>query len=237
MKIFIGIVQYNRSCFLREQINRIHRYLLLAREDNLDISIGDNSTNHDERRTNKAICNELGCRYMNYEMNEGDPSFHHSMALNALYQTSIEEQNDFSLFMDHDTFMFAPSNIIYESRDKHFAGIGQAKLGKMYLHPNVCLLNNRFVPRSVVDFRPCEGMDTGGRLSDYVGTLKTSEINHLKFEYGNYKYYNELTEINDIYEIIGSSFMHFIKGSNWNENCLASQRQSSLEQELQKISK
>lgn len=233
MKVFIGIVNFNKSCFLREQIARIHRYLLLAREDRLHVSIADNSTNKEERRINKLICDELGARYMDYNMNEGDPSLHHSMALNALYQTSMEEENDFSLFFDHDTFMFSPSNIIYESLEKYCAGIGQAKLSKMYLHPNCLLLNNKFVPRQIVDLRPCEGMDTGGRLADYIGSLKNEQINHLKFEYGNFSYEG----INDIYEIVGSSFMHFVKGSNWNRNPKGNERQDVLLKELQRISK
>jgi hypothetical protein len=233
MKIFIGIVQFNKSGLLREQINRIKRYLLLAREDILNISIGDNSTIHEERRVNKFICDELGARYLNYDMSDGDPSMHHSMALNALYQTSMEEENDFSLFIDHDTFLFAPTNIAYDCRDKHFAGTGQAKIGQMYLHPNTILINNKFVPRQVVDFRPCPGMDTGGRLAEYIGTLKTSDILHLKFEYGDFNYEGT----NDIYEIIGGSFMHFIKGSNWNGNPKATQREEELLKELQKISK
>ena len=173
MKIFIGIVQFNKSCFLREQINRIHRYLLLTREDKLNISIGDNSTIHEERGVNKLICDELGATYMDYCMSEGDYSLHHSMALNQLYQTSIEEKNDFTLLLDHDTFMFSSSNIIYDSREKYFAGIGQAKMGKMYLHPNCLLINNKFVPKEIINLSPCEGMDTGGRLSDYIGGLKT----------------------------------------------------------------
>lgn len=233
MKIFIGIVQFNKSCFLREQLSRINRYLLLARQDELNISIADNSTNSEERRVNEFICKELGVRYLDYDLTNADPSMHHSMALNQLFQTSIEEENDFSLFFDHDTFMFAPSNIIYESIDKQFAGIGQAKISKMYLHPNTLLINNRFVPREVVNFTPCEGMDTGGRLSDYIGGLTTSQINHLKFEYGDYNY----DGTNDKYEVIASSFMHFIKGSNWNGNKKWEQREKVLIEELQKISK
>lgn len=233
MKIFIGIVNFNRSCFLREQIARINRYLLLAREDKLSINIADNSNHEAERSVIKGLCSELNLRYMDYDLNDGDPSAHHSMALNALYQTSVEEQHDFTLFFDHDTFMFSPSNIIYESILKNFAGIGQAKMGKMYLHPNCLLINNKLVPREVVNLSPCEGMDTGGRLADYISGLETGLINHLKFEYGDFTYEG----INDFYEIIGSSFFHMIKGSNWNRNPLGKQRQQALLQELQRISK
>ena len=233
MKIFIGIVQFNKSCFLREQLVRIDRYLLRAKSDTINISIADNSTNPEERRVNKLICDELGARYMDYKMNEGDPSAHHSMALNALYQTSIEEQYDFTFFLDHDTFLFAPCNIFYESLDKNFAGIGQAKIGKMYLHPNTLLINNKFVPREAVNLSPCAGMDTGGRLADYISGLRTEQINHLKFEYGDYQY----DVINDTYEIVSGCFMHFIKGSNWNGNKKGAQRQEALEKELQRISK
>lgn len=233
MKIFIGVVQYNKSCFLREQIARINRYLLRALDDKITIAIADNSTNEDDRMVNDVLCKELGLFYMDCEFNEGDPSLHHSMALNVLYQKSIIEENDFSLFLDHDTFMFNASNIIYSSRHKHFAGIGQAKLGKLYMHPNTLLLNNKFVPKEIVDFTPCEGMDTGGRLSDYISSLRTDQINHLSFEYGDYIY----ERTNDKYEIIDKSFFHMIKGSNWNGNEFWKERQDVLLNELQKISK
>lgn len=233
MKIFIGIVNFNRSCFLREQISRIGRYLLLAREDKVNLSIADNSTDPEERKVNLFICEELGARYMDYKMTDGDPSMHHSMALNALYQTSMEEESDFTLFFDHDTFMFAPSNLLYDSREKHFAGIGQAKLGAMYLHPNCLLINNKFVPRSLVNLSPCAGMDTGGRLADYIGTLRTEQINHLKFEYGDFSYEGK----NDTYEIINGQFAHMIKGSNWNKNPKGIERQKEFLNILQKISK
>lgn len=233
MKIFIGIVQWNRSGFLREQVARIDRYLLRAKDDKITIAIADNSTNAEDRRVNEFLCKELNLFYMDCDFNEGDPSLHHSLALNELYNKSIIEENDFSLFFDHDTFMFAPSNIIYESREKHFAGIGQAKLGKMYMHPNCLLINNKFVPREAVNMSPCEGMDTGGRLSDYISGLKTSDINHLKFEHIDFNY----DGVNDIYEVLGSSFFHMIKGSNWNGNLKWQKRQEALLNELQKISK
>lgn len=233
MNIFIGIVNYNKSAFLREQIVRIGRYLLTAREDRINLSIADNSTNKEERRVNRLICEELGARYMDYDMHDGDPSAHHSMALNALYQTSIEEKSDFTFMLDHDTFMCSPCNLIYASIDKHFAGIGQAKMGKMYLHPNVLLINNKFVPREIVNFSPCAGMDTGGSMADYIGTLRTDQINHLKFEHRDFTY----DGTNDIYEVVGESFFHFIKGSNWNGNPRHESRQKALFDELQRISK
>lgn len=233
MKIFIGIVNFNRSCFLRDQVARIDRYLLRAKSDRVTICIADNSTNTEDRRINELLCNELGMFYIDCDIHEGDPSLHHSLALNILHQKSIADENDFTLFLDHDTFMFAPSNIIYDCREKHFAGIGQAKIGKMYLHPNCLLLNNKFVPPEIVNLSPCEGMDTGGRLADYIGGLKTEQLNHLTFEYGSFVY----DGINDIYEIIDRTFMHFIKGSNWNRNPKGDQRQFVLLEELQKISK
>ena len=233
MKIFIGIVQFNKSCFLREQVNRIDRYLLRAKNDKITISIADNSTNAEDHKVNEFICKELNLFYMGCDFKEGDPSLHHALALNELYNKSINEENDFSLFFDHDTFMFAPSNIIYESREKHFAGIGQAKIGMVYLHPNCLLLNNKFVPREVVDMTPCQEMDTGGRLAKYISELKASDINHLSFEYVNFHY----DGINDVYEMLGDSFFHMIKGSNWNNNPKWKQREEVLLQELQKISK
>jgi len=216
---------------LQEQVARIKRYLLLARADTLTISIADNSTNEFDRKENKNICDDLFLSYIDCDFNEGDPSLHHSMALNELYKKSIGY--DFTLFLDHDTFMFNASNIIYDTRGKHFAGIGQAKLGKMYLHPNCLLINNKIVPADIVNLSPCEGMDTGGRLADYISGLKHDQINNISFEYGNYSY----DVVNDFYEIIGGSFMHFIKGSNWNGNSKHEERQAALLNELEKISK
>ena len=233
MKILIGIVNYNRSCFLREQVARINRYLLRAKDDVITISVADNSKNHDDRRVNKALCDELGIFYMDCDINEGDPSLHHSLALNLLHEQALYGENDFTLFFDHDTFMFAPSNIIYDSREKYFAGIGQQKLGKVYMHPNCLLINNKFVPREVINMTPCAGMDTGGRLADYVTSLNNNQINWIEFKYGDYAY----DGTNDFYEIIGGAFMHFVKGSNWNANPKGAQRQDVLMTELQKISK
>jgi len=105
MKIFIGIVNFNRSCFLREQLARIDRYLLRAKDDQVNISVADNSNSIAERNVIEGLCKELKVRYMNYTFKDGDPSQHHSLSLNALYQTSIEEQHDFTFFLDHDTFM------------------------------------------------------------------------------------------------------------------------------------
>lgn len=233
MKIFIGIVNFNRSCFLREQVSRIDRYLLRAKNDTVTICVADNSTSKPDRKVNKALCDELGLLYMDLDFDEQDPSIHHSMALNELHAKSIGEENDFSMFFDHDAFLFAPSNIIYESIDKHFAGTAQAKIGKLYLHPNCLLINNKFVPREIVNFRPCEGMDTGGRLADYISNLTAKQINYLKFEYGKFSY----DDINDFYEILGDSFFHMIKGSNWNKNPNGDRRQQVLLEELQKMSK
>lgn len=233
MKIFIGIVNYNRSCFLREQVARINRYLLRAKEDRVTIAVADNSTNPAERQVIDGLCAELGLFYMDCYFNEGDPSLHHSLALNELHQKSLYDENDFTLFLDHDTFLFAPSNAVYATMGKHFSGIGQNKVGKMYLHPNCLVVNNGLVPREVVKLSPCEGMDTGGRLADYIATLRVDQINHLGFEYGNYSY----DGTNDFYEVIGGAFMHFVKGSNWNGNPRGAQRQEALLNELQKISK
>ena len=233
MKIFIGIVQYNKSCFLREQVARIDRYLLRAKDDRVTICIADNSTNQADREVNDALCKELGLFYIDCQFNEGDPSLHHSLALNLLHEKSLFDENDFTLLLDHDTFLFAPSNIIYNSIGKHFAGIGQNKIGKLYMHPNCCLINNALVPREEVNLAPCAGMDTGGRLADYIATLQHSQINWVPFRYGEFKY----GETNDIYEVIDEAFMHFVKGSNWNGNPNWNQRQDSLLNELQRISK
>lgn len=233
MKIFIGIVQYNKSCFLREQIARINRYLLRAKEDIVTICIADNSRNTEERKVNELLCNELGLFYMDCEFDEGDPSLHHSLALNLLHQKSIFDENDFALFMDHDTFMFAPSNIVYNSIDKYFAGIGQNKIGKVYMHPNCLVINNKLVPPQVVNLSPCAGMDTGGRLADYIASLQNSQINWIAFGYGSVQYEGG----SDNYEVLDNAFMHFVKGSNWNGNPNADKRQFALLEELQKISK
>jgi len=233
MKIFIGIANFNRSCFLREQVARIDRYLLHAKDDRVSIVIADNSTDPEERKLNEGLCRELELFYIDCDFKEGDPSIHHSLALNLLHEKSLFDENDFTLFLDHDTFMFNHSNIVYDSIGKNFAGIGQAKIGKMYLHPNCLLINNALVPREVVNMCPCPGMDTGGRLADYVGTLTTGQMNNLSFDYGAFVY----DGINDHYEIIDRAFMHFVKGSNWNGNKRGRQRQEALLEELKRISR
>ncbi|MFI5404914.1 MAG: hypothetical protein ACHQ1D_00225 [Nitrososphaerales archaeon] len=217
---------------MAEQITRIRKYLPTGIKDTLEISVVDNSTDESERRNNYDVCYDLGVSYYEDSFKDGDPSINHSQALNYLYWLSFCHNNDFTLFLDHDTFMFSPSNIIEESKEKHFAGIGQSKLGKMYMHPNCLLINNNLVPREIVNLAPCEGMDTGGMLANYISTLRADQINHLSFQYADYSY----DGIKDKYEIIGESFAHLIKGSNWNRNPKHKERQDSFLYLLQKIS-
>lgn len=231
MRVYIGIVTFNKSSFLKQQIERINKYLTKSDNDIISINIADNSTHEGERVAIKSIC-ENEANYIDIRNELNNPSLHHSMTLNDLYKKSIEGDYDITLFYDHDAFLFNHSSIIKDTYNKYFSGIGQGRKGKLYMHPNSLAINNNIIDKSIVNLSPCDDMDTGGSMATYISNLRHEDINHLKFEYAEYSYNDQ----NDLYEIIDDSCMHFIKGSNWNENKRWRLREQELFNQLEKIS-
>jgi len=196
---FVGIVTYNCPHFLREQTDRIKKYL----KGDYEIFVADNS-NEENGEKIKNICHQNNLIYVKPEIEEKDYSGNHAYALNYIYTTYGQEYNN-CVFFDHDIFLFKECNFFNELNEYSFIGLAQHKTieqeERIYLHPACIFISNKF--KKKLDFRPTAGMDTGGRLYKMI---EISNVKYLSLQY------------EDDYEIIGDCFFHFIKGSNWNNN-------------------
>jgi hypothetical protein len=216
----VVIINFNGEKFLKKQIKSIRKYLVF--EGSIDIIVVDNSR---ESKTEIAdICDKEGVIYKKYFFSEGDNSSHHALALNAIFKEYRDNFNGM-LFLDHDVFLFDKSDLLIRGLKYDFLGVGQEKKGRKYLHPGVLYVNLDEI-KDDLDFLPCAGMDTGGRLADIV---EKSIVEYLGMSYTNFG--------EDFYEVIDKTFMHFVKGSNWNKSKGHGKRLKYLFKELKNISK
>jgi hypothetical protein len=227
MRYAISIVNYNCHRFLENQIRSLRRNLLLDKGDTLDIIVGDNSRSMLSRYENQKTCEQNNAIYIRHHFNEGDNSSHHALALNQIVNQYKDNFNAL-LIIDHDIFPFKKSDILQRIFKKDFVGLAQNKIGRTYLHPGLMGINLDTV-KTDFDFLPCEGMDTGGKLCDI---LEKSNVEFLDLQY---KYYT-VEGYEDFYEIIDNTWMHYVKGSNWNDNKNHSLRLEFLNKELERLS-
>lgn len=191
----IIIVQFESPHLLRRQLPAIKEYLPGA-----DIFVYDNSRLFCNQETNRGYCSSLpGVTYRSVMTDEKDFSLNHSRALNYAF-IDLRHVYDVLLFLDHDVFPFAPCTILQQAEANSFVGFKQNVGNVTYLHPAVLAINTRLVNH--VDFSPQPGLDTGGRMAHLINDANTKYIGYFKNE-----------EIG--YEILDSTFMHFVKGSNW----------------------
>ncbi len=225
----IGIINYNYSKYLLPQILSLRKYIQLNEGDTLDIIVGDNSRSEMAASENKYICKKQEATYVKYNFKEGDYSAHHALALNGLVNDYRGNFNSL-LLIDHDVFLFDYSDIFLRTKEKDFAGLAQVKEGKVYLHPGMMFINLDRTQEVNFNFLPCPGMDTGGRMSDkYIG----KELEFLGIRYENF----DLNGAQEGYEVIDNTWMHFVKGSNWNKSENHNERINYLMQELKNISR
>lgn len=225
----VVIVNYNSPKFLEPQIIRLRKYLKLNDGDTLDIIVADNSRRGSAIKLNKQTCEKLGAIYIKFHFDEGDYSSHHALALNEIVKQYRDNFNSL-LLIDHDIFLFDYSDILLRAGDRRFIGLAQNKIGRTYLHPGLLLINLDAVQNIEFNFLPCDGMDTGGQMCDVVEKSKVEYLNVFYTEY-------ETEGLKDFYEVIDNTWMHFVKGSNWNKNKNHSIRIEYLTNELERISK
>lgn len=229
MRYAIAIVNYNCPRFLDPQIKRLRKYVRLNEGDTLDIIVGDNSRGKKARYKNQQTCERNSAIYLRFHFDEGDYSSHHALALNQIVNSYKNNFNSM-LVIDHDIFPFEETDILHRGNNFDFMGLAQNKIGRVYLHPGIMVLNLDLVSKHEFNFLPCEGMDTGGRMADVI---ESSNIGFLGLEYVNYS----VNDIVDFYEVIDKSWMHFVKGSNWNRNSNHLPRIAYLREELERKSK
>jgi hypothetical protein len=211
----IIIVQFESPHLLARQLPAIARYIHGAQ-----VYVYDNSRIHSNKVRNQAHCDSYGAHYRSVTSDEKDFSMNHSRALNYAF-IDLRHGHDVLLFLDHDMFPIRETDILQQAEQHAFIGFKQCIKGTTYLHPALLAINTRRI--NYVDFAPCDGLDTGGRIAPLITDENTAYISYAKNE--------------DLgYEILNGTFMHFVKGSNWTGASGHNERLKVLFDELDKIS-
>lgn len=194
-------------------------------KDKHEIIVVDNSYKDDRSEAISYHATRLGCIYKKTKASSRDGSDSHAWAANYIYG-QIEDKYRKFLFLDHDCIPVRPFSVEEILKKKHIAGIAQQK-SKKYLWPGCLMFDAEAIPVDI-DFSPNSefGLDTGGNLYNAVEEVGDkncvwfNEVPHQNPHFrGKYDYYNM---IND------DMFIHFVNGSNWNDEKRNAERINSL---------
>lgn len=207
-KVGIVIITYNTSQLLSLQVDCIRKFC----KDSYEIIIVDNSTILEEIKAIQYYCHTTSNIHL-YKVDNGEKDFskNHAITANWIYKT-IKPNYDYILYLDHDCFPVKDFSVKEILGDNLIAGIPQGTTTK-YMWPGCLFLDSQYLINDDIDFS-CNsklGLDTGGNLYKLI---QDTELH--KFLSEEYEYFNNE---DDFYSMLhNKTFMHFIKGSNWNNN-------------------
>lgn len=228
MKAAVIIIAFNTSDFLLKQIELLKRF---CTDPCFDIIVIDNSTNELEANKLRDISSSNGCKYMKTTIG-AEPSYSHAYAANTSYSMYSNEY-DLMFYCDQDLFPVKAFSIEDISRNKSLSGIAQGKEigGRFvtYLWPGALFINHEILQdkKSILDFNPETGLDTGGKLYKIIDSSSSDHIQHFDEQPWTNPYFDK--NHYDFYSMIyKETFMHFICGSNWANKDNHSERIESL---------
>lgn len=204
------------------QIEAIKKF---CKDTDYDIWVVDNSFIESMADGIRYHAERLGANYIRTKASSVNGSDSHSFAANFIYQ-KLENQYRLFCFLDHDCIPVRDFSIEKILKFKVAAGIGQSK-SKTYFWPGCFMVDPQEIA-SDVDFSPNTslGLDTGGetyRIIEEVGEDNVEffdEVHHENKHFrGKYKSYAMINK---------DMFIHFINGSNWNNEKLNQERLNSL---------
>lgn len=223
-KLACIIITYNQSNLLRLQVECIRKFC----KDKHDIIVVDNSTNKEDIEAIAYHAQDLGCQYLKTNASSKNGSSSHSFAANIAYD-KFGKNYEYNFFLDMDCFPVKPFSVIEILDSKVMAGIGQLKNGKTYFWPG-CLMLQSFVGTSnLIDFSPNSefGLDTGGNLYKIYESFPPASFVHFNEAYFENHNFTK-TKQNFYMMIFDEHFLHFGKGSNWDNQPDHEERINSL---------
>lgn len=204
------------------QIEAIKKF---CKDKDFDIWAVDNSSTEEWASGIKYHAERLGVKYIRVKASSHGGSDSHAFAANFIYQR-LDGQYRLFLFLDHDCIPVKEFSVDKILKFKVAAGIGQQK-SKTYFWPG-CFMFDPEEIESDINFSPNAllGLDTGGELYhviEEVGEGNVEFFDEVHHQNPNFNgKYNSYAMIND------GMFMHFINGSNWNNEKFNQERLNSL---------
>jgi glycosyltransferase involved in cell wall biosynthesis len=203
----IIIITYNiRHDIFTLQMNKIQQHCT----DEFKIIVIDNST---EENQIKEYCEEYGIEFHKTSAVTTNDSLSHSFAANTSYRL-VKDRFDYLFYLDHDCIPVKDFSVKEILNGNIMAGIAQQK-SKLYLWPGCLMIDNDKIDKSLVDFSPSVGLDTGGELHRIIDAYGNSAIGFFDeaicqipaCDEPIYNYYTMICK---------GTFLHFINASGWN---------------------
>lgn len=227
MKNAVIIIVYNQKQFLQRQIDLFRKYL----KDEHDIIIVDNSSDKEIAKELFSIAEANGLEYVKSECVGCNASNSHAFAMNIAQNKYYDSYKQIGYF-DHDLFPIAEFTYSELLGESPIAGIYQERRGngKIYKHmwPGCFICDTAKADRKKLKYSPCiverVALDTGGELYHYI--LELPSPSYLREQHINNPYWTKPPY--NFYSLIQDKFMHFINGSNWNNQSDNAERLETL---------
>lgn len=206
-------IAFNNPDLVEYQLRLLRKNCL----DNYLMLICDNSNNNSRSKEIHEVCKRYKASYIKLPVTlyPEHPSQSHGSAINWTHLNIVRKYKPkvFGI-LDHDIFPVKKVSIIKRMQQKPLYGVKETKGEKWYLWPGFSFYDNGFLKFKKVDFRPTEGLDTGGsnwqsiyrKLDKNVPIF--AKVNLMKVGLGNDKQEDKV-------QIVDDSWVHLINGSNW----------------------
>lgn len=187
----MAVVAYEHPEFIELQYRTIRRYY----EDNY--LVFDNSPSEEKQREIRALCEKHGIPYFRLPPSPFDGwagSESHGASINLITEVLRDAGFGQVLYLDHDAFPFAPSDIFAELKTQPFFGKRQDRqIGRKwmwYIWPGYLALD--LSRMRTVDFRTIRGADTGSAMWPLY--YRKENADSLRFAVEDHVYIDRLRE-------------------------------------------
>lgn len=218
MKIKIFSVHANRTDFLELQYKSLLHFL----DDEFEYYCIDNFIEDDKSFYIKEKCQELGIKYVRFNSYElKGNAFDHAPALNCI--KTITSDEDINVIVDFDMFLISNFSINDYIKSYDISGIYQQRnnFDLEYLAPFLLIINSNS-QFSNIDFNSRDDIlsDVGGSISFYMKNKKVKLLKHTSALNGerDCECFHIDYDISFGCQVIESSFLHYYRGTNWDQN-------------------
>jgi hypothetical protein len=203
------------------QIEAIRKFC----KDPFEIRVFDNSDKKSMAENIRHHAGRLQVSYTRLKSGTKDPSQSHAFAAN--FASRSVTGMDYILMLDHDCIPIKGFSIRSLTGEGFGGGLSQRK-SVSYFWPGCFMWNTNKISLECIDFSPNHelGLDTGGMLYKMIEAYWGENFSYFDEVYaqnpsqsGFYSHYSLLAD---------ETFIHFINGSNWNNQENDEQRINSL---------
>lgn len=208
-------IAFNKPDLIESQILLLKMHI----KDSFVHVVFDNSSEASCSKKIKEICKLNKVIYFKNKGTEKNkkvqinPSISHGKALNyAFKKIAVPSGAKILTFLDHDIFPVKEYSFFSNIGSADFLGVKMSKMGMWYLWPGFFSMKMNKIINKKINFLPAPSLDTGGSLWSGIFSKEQKVIFARRRNYTIGKLTNKQK---DVYQIVDSSWVHLVNGSNW----------------------